>query len=424
MLTSRGLWALAAAYSLTALSTAFFVYPPLILSLLTTTVFLAVYIVQAFRRMASISQEKISVERQVSPPAVSVGQTVDVVLQLSSRLDEGVEVEVEDVFEGLVLVEGSPTTYAVLEPGGSLTLRYRLKAEKRGEYTVGPAVVRIYDGPRLVVRKMVAGKPVRILASPALETRLKLGESIIRSRDGVGGSGLNPLTGADEVFRQVKPYTEGEPVRRIAWRRTARSMEDEILVKQYEHFSSVGIGLILDCSPSMAVGSLLDRCLATVLFLTSAFLRKGDTVHVKTLGAADNISLRATSYSSHYMEVLSKVSKIRPGGFYTPPEKLDELRDLDLIFILSRFAYWSGGELATLLKNLSTSGASVLPICPVKSPRPEPLFTTLARLEEARIRHLREKVPQIQVFPEHVLLPQMLNLYRLYSGRPRHVKYL
>ncbi|MEM1945151.1 MAG: DUF58 domain-containing protein, partial [Nitrososphaerota archaeon] len=326
-----------------------------------------------------------------------------------------------DRHEGFEVVEGTSSTEAVLQPGSSITVSYTVKAKLRGEYEIGPATLRVFDAHRFWLRRLTIGPISKVVVSLPLELWVRAGDSGLMGVMGSDGSGLNRLTGADDVFRGVRRYAEGDPVRRVAWKRTARDDEHELYLKEYEHYSRIKVSILLDCSYSMVVENptLLDICLVTIATLARAFLTKGDGVTVATFGAESNVVVRSESYAADYPTILKALSEVRPGGPYDLSSVMRYNQPADITIVLSRFAFFSARSLKKLEEMLAKTCPNTLLISPFSGFEDGAGGTLgiLAKLEEARLASLRMAVPALHVFRADSLLPNILNLYRLYSAR-------
>lgn len=105
------------------------------------------------------------------------------------------------------------------------------------------------------------------MLSKELQDRIKYIE--IRTKRLLGGTRagdhVTRQKGFGLDFDQIREYQQGDDVRYIDWKSTARS--NKMLVKQYYQEQSRTIMLVVDCSPSLAYGSgesTKFECIATV----------------------------------------------------------------------------------------------------------------------------------------------------------------
>jgi|GEM_PF-5974690 len=426
MLTSKGLWSLIASYSSLVLSATLFIYPPLLLASLMLTISITLYMILTHRKLKNLGESATPVEREVYPNAAAIGQPINVELKIRNHSGKSILVSVVDSHEGLELIAGSASAEGFLEPGGVFRITYRVRSALRGEYEIGPAEIKILDFNGLWARRYLTGPSNRVLVALPTGLWARAGDTNLRSYGGAGGSGINPLTGADEVFKGVRKYEEGDPVKRVAWKRTARDGDHEIYLKQYDHYSSINITFLVDCSYSMAFGSpmLLDSCLTAVTSLARTFLVKGDRVVLTTFGGERDFTIRAGSFAADYPLILKILSQVRPGSNYDLSKLVEKAGPSHLTFVLSRFAYTTGPELASFDEKLRTRGLRSVLICPTldKGVAKSEVLKLLDKLERTRIEALKSKTPSLMVLSVQSLVPNMLNLYQAYGWRYRTVE--
>jgi uncharacterized protein (DUF58 family) len=127
-----------------------------------------------------------------------------------------------------------------IEPGGSRDLSYRLRAQARGRYQVGPISIRLSDPfgmcelsrafrsrDELVVAPLIEKLPPRRPGGPVMRSN-------VRHR--------TARAGEDETT--TRPYRSGDDLRRVHWRTTART--GQLMVRREERPHTGGATLLLD----------------------------------------------------------------------------------------------------------------------------------------------------------------------------------
>jgi uncharacterized protein (DUF58 family) len=123
------------------------------------------------------------------------------------------------------------------------------------------------------------------LLAPGFLARLQAFEIASRRPSGVmpGGIHLGPRAGVGTLFRDHRPYAEGDDPRTVDWNAYARL---EVLVtKQFEAEEAVRVVLLLDASASMAAGdrSRLRAAARALAVLGAIALGRGDLVELLTI---------------------------------------------------------------------------------------------------------------------------------------------
>lgn len=130
--------------------------------------------------------------------------------------------------------------------------------------------------------------------------------------------------GSSIEFSEHKLYTPGDDIRHIDWRAFAKT--DRFHVKQFEDETHIRVELLIDHSGSMAFcseqatratpdgrpQSKLDYARTVAAALSYLALRQGDATGVFTFAADVTDELPARSSSSHLLEILSRLARIRP----------------------------------------------------------------------------------------------------------------
>ena len=120
-------------------------------------------------------------------------------------------------------------------------------------------------------------------------------------------SGLHrsPHKGFSVEFKQHRPYTQGDEIRRIDWKVFAKS--DRFYVREYEEETNLRCHLLLDASGSMAYGenketgslSKLEYASRLAACLAYLSLRQTDSVGLTTFDCLENLGLKHTVDPAH-----------------------------------------------------------------------------------------------------------------------------
>ncbi|WP_026405825.1 DUF58 domain-containing protein [Actinomadura rifamycini] len=185
---------------------------------------------------------RLACARRLAPARLPVGREsrIDLRLENVSRLPSGL-LMVED---RIPYALGGRARFLIdrIEPQGSRELRYRVRADARGRYRVGPLTVRLTDpfGMVELVRSFSAGDSLTVTPEvvPLRPGRLS------GAWTGGGDSLARAVAAAGEDDVAPRDYRHGDDLRRVHWRSTAR--RGELMVRREEqHWQSSGT-LFLD----------------------------------------------------------------------------------------------------------------------------------------------------------------------------------
>jgi uncharacterized protein (DUF58 family) len=200
---------------------------------------------------ASRARYRLSCVRSITPPRVAAGQTAQVRLQLEnvSRLPTGLLLAEDAVPYAL----GTRPRYVLngIERGGSRELTYPLRSDLRGQFTVGPLEIRIADAFGLVELGRSFSSTATFVVTPKV---VPLPRAVVSGSwlgDGDGRTRSAAAAGEDDVVPRA--YRDGDELRRVHWRSTARY--GELMVRREEQQWRNRVHLLLDTRRSAHEGS-------------------------------------------------------------------------------------------------------------------------------------------------------------------------
>ncbi|MBO0777087.1 MAG: DUF58 domain-containing protein, partial [Actinobacteria bacterium] len=191
---------------------------------------------------ASRARYRIRCTRELSPARVAAGQRTEVRVRLDnvSRLPTGLLLAEDTVPYSL----GTRPRFVLdrIEQGGSRQLTYPLQSDSRGKYVIGPFRVRVADvfglaelGRSFAPRSTLVVTPAIIPLPPTAPPGSWLGEGEARSASAAAA-------GEDDVVPRA--YRDGDELRRVHWRSTAR--HGELMVRREEQHWRNRATLFLD----------------------------------------------------------------------------------------------------------------------------------------------------------------------------------
>jgi uncharacterized protein (DUF58 family) len=202
----------------------------------------------------SRARYRLSCTRQLVPRRIQAGQVAEARVRLSnvSRLRTGLLLA-EDLIPAAMVGPGSRPRFVLesIEPGGSRDLSHQVELDQRGKYTIGPLQVRVADAFGLAAIGRSFATKSTLVVTPQITALPRV--SIAGNRLGDGESGLRTVAAAGDDDIAPRAYRDGDELRRVHWRSTARY--GELMVRREEQRWHNRALLFLDTRRKAHMGS-------------------------------------------------------------------------------------------------------------------------------------------------------------------------
>lgn len=167
---------------------------------------------------------------------------------------------------------------AILTPGVPKTISYQLRPVKRGEYDFGQLNIYARSPLDLAIRRYRFGKQQMIPVYPSyLQMRRYQLLAISNRLSEIGVKKIRRI-GHSMEFEQIREYVQGDDIRTLNWKATAR--RNQMMVNSYTDEKSQQVYCVIDKSRVMKMPfnnlSLLDYAINASLVLSNVALLKQD----------------------------------------------------------------------------------------------------------------------------------------------------
>src|SRR4051794_4498148 len=278
--------------------------------------------------MVSRTRYRLTCTRRLDPVRVNAGNPAQVLLRLQnvSRLPTGLMLAEDTV---PYMLGGRPRF--VLDrvlPQRSVDVEYTVRSQLRGRFRVGPLTVRVTDpfGLCEVARSFSASDVLVVTPHVVGLPDTRLGGDWV----GAGESRARSVATSGEDDAATREYRQGDDLRRIHWRSTAR--RGELMVRREEQPWQSRAALLVDCrggvhhgdGPASSLEWAVSAAASIGLHLSKAGFTirvvgdSGDEVTAASVGAdafdsvlLDNLAVRTASTAT---TVRAGVTSIRRGG--------------------------------------------------------------------------------------------------------------
>jgi uncharacterized protein (DUF58 family) len=165
-----------------------------------------------------------------------------------------------------------------LEPSASKTLEYKLRPVKRGEYKFGALNVYISTKIGFIARRYRFAQQQMIPVYPSYLQMRKYELLAISNRLTEAGIKKIRRVGHNQEFEQIKEYVQGDDIRTINWKATAR--RNNLMVNHYQDEKSQQVYCVIDKGRVMKMPfeqmSLLDYAINASLVISNIAMNKDD----------------------------------------------------------------------------------------------------------------------------------------------------
>lgn len=163
-------------------------------------------------------------------------------------------------------------------------------------------------GPVGIVGPALAVLPARV----AFDNRAELPQPL-----GLVGTHRSRRVGGGSEFSSIRPFQSGDSVRRVNWRLSLRTGQLHVISTRAEEDGAVlvFVDATADYGPSGGVdgvASSLDVGVRAAAAIAEHFVRQGDRVALKVLGA-DPIQVKYGAGTRHQQRILHALARVQPG---------------------------------------------------------------------------------------------------------------
>jgi uncharacterized protein (DUF58 family) len=305
--------------------------------------------------LAARARRRIHVERELTPARVPVGAQVTVALRLHGGPLLGALRLADTPPDAAGPQAAAPPRFTVhrLSGRGSAEVTYPLRPVLRGVHRVGPLSGTAADplGLAEFERELAPADPLLVL--PRVVPLHGLPPAIGAGEGTPGAALAHQGQGASDVL--VRPYRQGDELRRVHWRSTARY--DELMVRLEERPWRGGMTVLLDRRDAAHRGRGADSSLEFAVSLAASIcthlLARGEPLDLIT---EDGVQLGAPGSGIGPEPLLDALAALRPSA--RPDLAGPQLRSgTDVLAVLGALG---PGQAEALIGRRSGGGNAVL----------------------------------------------------------------
>jgi len=213
------------------------------------------------------------------PQTLAIGTRHTVTIELANRGGRAAQLLIFDHVPAGMSASGLPRA-ARLAAGERAAFEYEIAPSRRGELRIEALELVARSSLGLWRRRIRAGSPQRVRVYPNFSAVSRYSLLAAANRAGELGIRRRPRRGEGLEFHQLREYRQGDSLRQIDWKATARLRR--AVSREYEEERDQQIVFLLDCGRKMHARdealSHFDHALDAVLLLAHVALRQGDAV--------------------------------------------------------------------------------------------------------------------------------------------------
>src|SRR5579862_6900574 len=308
--------------------------------------------------IARRSRYRLSCTRRLDPPRVPAGQPTTVTARLEnvSRLRTAVLLAEDTTPYSL----GSRPRFVLdeIEPAGHRELTYQIRSEARGRFTIGPLRIRVADTFGLVEITKSFSTTSTLVVTPRIYDLPRAAAP--SSWLGEGDGGMRTISAIGEDDAAPRAYQEGDALRRVHWRSTARY--GELMVRREEHQWRNSASVFLDTRRAAHVGTGSS---ATFEFAVSAAASigahlTGEGFRARLITEAGEIAPRGT-FQDTLLDMLAVISPSQAPGLRSGTSALASAGG-QLIAVVGRLTVEDARQLAASRRGNAPAMALLLAV--------------------------------------------------------------
>lgn len=244
--------------------------------------------------------------------AVRLGEQVQVRLTIVNPSRRRLRAVLRDAW--VPSAGASPPTQALEVPAGERrTLTTELRPTRRGDRSPDRVTVRAFGPLGVAGRQGRHVVPWRLRVQPSFASRRFLPERLSRLRR-LDGLTAARVRGQGTEFDSLREYVDGDDVRSIDWRATAR--RSEVVVRTWRPERDRQVVLVVDTGRTSAgrVGDVprLDAALDAALLLTALASRAGDRVDLLAVDREVRAAVKGAGRDELLARVVDAMALLEP----------------------------------------------------------------------------------------------------------------
>lgn len=238
--------------------------------------------------LTSTTKLTIAISRTATPVRLRVGAPARVDLRLVNQGRRATPVlRLRDEVEG---TRAATLMLAPIAAGGEATVAYRLPTRRRGHLEIGPLDL-TFEDPFGLTRSVVRASRAITLTVHAELIELEALRAVAGRDPTADQQKKRTLAAGGDEFFALRPYVNGDELRRVHWRASAHT--GELIVKQEELPRTGRVTVLLDRQRLNYTDDSFERGVSAALSALHAAWRSDDALRFATSGTSRFADIRS-----------------------------------------------------------------------------------------------------------------------------------
>ncbi len=297
----------------------------------------ALTLIGIFDALAVWSHPKLQFEREL-PQALPIYVKCSVKLHIENVSQRHYQLRVQDHYPHQCQSKTPPLSIE-LSPNQAIIANYDIVPQERGDGIFNGCDVAIRSAFGLWIRKWHIAKQSQVKIYPNFNSLVKYALFAADNHLNQLGIQQKRRRGQGQSFHQLREYQDGDPLKQMDWKATARHRK--LISREYQDERDQQIVFMLDCSRRMRSIDQginhFDQALNAMLLLTYVALRQEDAVGFYTFGGVERwfAPVKHQSKISHILnQVYDLSSTTEPADYLKAAEHLSGLLKKRALVIL------------------------------------------------------------------------------------------
>ncbi|CAN5129512.1 hypothetical protein BH24ACT1_BH24ACT1_04460 [soil metagenome] len=254
--------------------------------------------------VTGLTRLRLDVSRDLRPPRIHAGEASTVTLLVTNGGRR--RTPVIQLRDAVGPGRTASVVLSPLAPGENVTAVYTLPGEHRGLVGVGPLEVRVSDPFGLAALSVPAAPAVELTVWPLVERVMAPSLTVGRDHDVGPPTDLAP---SGDEFYALRPYADGDDLRRVHWRASAK--RDDLVVRQDERPSQGTVTIVLDTRAGTYKDDTFERAVSAAASIAVAAARQGHILRLVTTAGHDSGSGGSGPGIDHIEAILDHLAVVQ-----------------------------------------------------------------------------------------------------------------